>query len=877
MESSIFSFTRRYSWKEQLTILATSAVSLPLLYMTLELPKTIINRALSGDGPFVYMGFQLDQVTYLFTLCGVFLGLVLISGLLKYVLNVYVGVVAERMLRRLRYQLYSQVMRFPLPHLRRVSQGELVQLINAETEPLGGFVGDALSVPAVQGGTLLTTLLFMFMQDPVLGLAAIALYPLQIWLIPRLQAQVNALGKLRVRQVRKNAERISEMASGVRDIRSNDASWYERSRFSDDLFGVYDLRFQIYRKKFLIKFINNFMAQLGPFFFFSIGGYLVIQGNITIGALVAVIGAQKDMASPWRELLSYYQTLYDVKIKYEQTVIQFLPPGLREPAQQEEEPDEIPHLAGELRVAGIVVRDDNDDPILDNVSFAVDLPVKLGIVGPAGGGKEELTLVLAGLLTPQMGRVMVGGHEVDKLPEAVTGRRIGYVGLPTAIFGGTIEDNLLYGLRHRPIGELPPELKERRARSRMEALRSGNSPYDFLAYWTDYAMAGIEDPADRLPSLVHVLTLMRLDADVYAFGLRGTIEAASHPELAQALLGARQMMRERLNADERLSRLVEPFAPDRYNDNATLAENLLFGAPIGPTFDMERVAHHPYVLETLERTGLLEELRLVGYHLATTMVELFADLPPDHEYFQQFSFIRAEDLPYYRALVARVDPGQLASLSAEDSERLLELSFKLIPARHRLGLMTDAQLQKVLEGRRYFRDHLPEALEGTIAFFDPEKYSDASSIQDNVLFGKIVYGQAQAAQRIADLLAQLLSELALREGVIEVGLQAECGVGGSRLSLPQRQKLALARAILKRPEILILYDPVAPLDAADQVHIRDAILEELADRTVIWALPSPDWAEAFEEVIVLMNGQVIKRQRGQARADREAEPMLAAK
>ena len=67
------------------------------------------------------------------------------------------------------------------------------------------------------------------------------------------------------------------------------------------------IRFDIYKKKFLIKFINNFISQLGPFFFYAIGGYLVLQGQMTIGALTAVVGAQKDITSPWRELLTYYQ------------------------------------------------------------------------------------------------------------------------------------------------------------------------------------------------------------------------------------------------------------------------------------------------------------------------------------------------------------------------------------------------------------------------------------------------------------------------------------------------------------------------------------------------------------------------------------------
>lgn len=856
MEASIFAFVRRYSLRQQLIILGMSAISLPILYYTLALPKTIINEALSGSGPFDILGMELDQLHYLFALCGIFLLLVLVSGLLKYVQNVYAGIIAERMLRRLRYQLYQQVMRFPLFHLRRVSQGELVQLINAETEPLGGFAGDALSVPAVQGGTLLTTLFFMFMQDWILGFAAVALYPLQIWLIPKLQAQVNQLGKMRVRQVRRNAERISEMAASVRDIRSNDATWYERARFTDDLFAVYDLRFRIYKKKFLIKFLNNFLAQLGPFFFFSIGGYLVLQGDITIGALVAVIAAQKDMASPWRELLTYYQNLYDVKIKYEQTVMQFVPPGLRDPKLQDEEPEQIPPLTGELRAMGVVIKDDGDDPVLEGVSFTLPLPSRIAIVGPAGSGKEALTLVLAGLLEPQSGRITIGGQDLATMPEAILGRRIAYVGNPTAIFAGTIEDNLVYGLRYRPL-PMAEDLKSSRARALNESALAGNAPYDFLADWTHWEALGIGEGENRLDSLVDVLRRVRLDGDVYALGLRGSL--TDDEELAKAFLQARYVMRDRLGDDQRMARLVEPFDPLRYNSNATLAENLLFGAPIGPTFDLDHIAGNAYVRETLDRMELTDELRVVGWRLAGTMVELFADLPPDHEYFQQFSFIRADELPYFRALLARGDPARLGDLPEDDRERLLALPFKLILARHRLGLVSDELQQKLLQARAYFREHLPERLQGAIAFFEPDSYNTASSIQDNVLFGKIAYGQAQATQRIFEMLSLVLDELELRPRVIEVGMQAECGIGGNRLSVPQRQKLALARALIKRPDILVLHDATMPLDGAEQPLLRDAIFEASEGRTVIWALQGEEWADQFDHVLALAEAHVTLR------------------
>jgi putative ABC transport system ATP-binding protein len=859
MDRNIFRYVLRYSARAQVLTLLMTVASFPFLYATLELPKIIINDALASDGARTILGQTLSQVHYLFALCGIFLFLVLINGGFKYVVNVYKGVVGERMLRRLRYELYSRVLRFPLPHFRRVSGGEIVQMINAEVEPLGGFIGDAFALPAFQGGTLLTILAFMFVQDPILGLAAVALYPVQIAVIPRLQRQVNQLGKARVRQVRRMAERIHETVGGVRDIRANDATQYERARFSAELGVIFNIRFDIYKKKFFIKFINNFLAQLGPFFFFSIGGYLVIMGDLTLGALVAVIGAQKELYAPWKELLTYYQTMMDVHIKYDQVVAQFDPHGMLPEVQQSADPEPI-ELTGDLRAVNLSLVSDDGDTVLDGAAFGVRLPAHVAIVGPAGSGKEELSLVLANLIAPDAGRVLIGDQEIQKLAESITGRKMTYLGYPAQVFAGTIADNLLFGLKHRPVREIERDGARTaiHARERLEAERSGNSPYDSEADWVDYGAAGIDDPQQIAAAAVRALGMVRLDRDVYQFGLRGTIDPDEQPEFATRILEARHTMGERLQ-DPRLGRLVEVFDPDQYNSNATLAENLLFGSPIGEVFDIDHLATHPYVRRIIDQADLTTTLAKVGLELANTMVELFAELPPDHEYFTQYSFIGSEDLPSYRLLIGRADASKLDALSQSDRERLISLTFKLIPARHRLGLVDDALQARVLEARRLFREQLPDDLAGAISFFDPEHYTIGASLQDNILFGKIAYGQAQAAERISDLIGEVLSDLDLRARIIEAGLQAQTGVAGARLSLAQRQKLALARAILKQPEILIAYDPVGPLDPNEQSAVLDAVLEAFAGRTVIWALSRGDWAERFDHVLVMQRGRVVEQ------------------
>ena len=111
MDSKFFSFVWRHSKRDQLIILALTIISFPLVYISLELPKIIINDAISGtDFPKDIFGFEVDQIPYLMTLSALFLFMVVAINGLKWFMNVRVGMTGERMLRRLRYLLFERVM-----------------------------------------------------------------------------------------------------------------------------------------------------------------------------------------------------------------------------------------------------------------------------------------------------------------------------------------------------------------------------------------------------------------------------------------------------------------------------------------------------------------------------------------------------------------------------------------------------------------------------------------------------------------------------------------------------------------------------------------------------------------------------------------------
>ena len=114
MEKNIFRFILRYSVRHQVMLILMSAAALPFLYLTLELPKIIVNEAIGGvDFPRLILGYEFDQIPFLLLLCGLFLVLVIISGLLKYFTATYRYRIGDRLLRRLRYDLIERLLRFP--------------------------------------------------------------------------------------------------------------------------------------------------------------------------------------------------------------------------------------------------------------------------------------------------------------------------------------------------------------------------------------------------------------------------------------------------------------------------------------------------------------------------------------------------------------------------------------------------------------------------------------------------------------------------------------------------------------------------------------------------------------------------------------------
>ena len=264
---------------------------------------------------------------------------------------------------------------------------------------------------------------------------------------------------------------------------------------------------KLFRRKFAVKFLNNLLAQVTPFIFFAVGGYLALKGSLDIGQLVAVIAAYRDLPPPIKDLIDWDQQRQDVTIKYEQVAAQFSPPFLLPARTQPADGAVLPPDDAPIEIAGVRVVDARGSPLLDRVFLTLERPSHVALVGEHGSGRDFLARVLGRQTLAYQGEVRIGGIELSDFSEAALSRFLAFVGSDPSLQSGSIRDNLLFSVRRRAPrarrrGFRP---KRRSALRRLEARRSGNPLVSTRLDWIDYEAMGIASAEEVDGALLETL------------------------------------------------------------------------------------------------------------------------------------------------------------------------------------------------------------------------------------------------------------------------------------------------------------------------------------------------------------------------------------
>src|SRR4051812_19620021 len=355
-----------------------------------------------------------------------------------------VGWVGQRVLQDLRVQIFEHLQSLSIGFYSRKQAGVLISRMTNDVQALDQLVTDGVVTLFGSTLTLIGTAVILLILDvqlalltflvfPVLGIASFAFRIISADAYRATREKVAALTAY-----------LQETLSGVRIVRLFAQEHRHEGRFSElneENREANMVTVNLNAAYFPGVEMLSAIAQAGILLF---GGIQAIQGDVTIGVLVAFIAALNNFFDPIQQLSQLYTT-YQAGMAALDKIFELL----------DEEPDledaphatELPRIRGEIRFDEVTFAyaGREDDPALADVDLVVPPGQTVALVGSTGAGKSTFAKLVARFYDPTQGRVLVDGHDLRDVTQRSLREQMGIVPQEAFLFGGSIRDNIAFG------------------------------------------------------------------------------------------------------------------------------------------------------------------------------------------------------------------------------------------------------------------------------------------------------------------------------------------------------------------------------------------------------------------------------------------------
>lgn len=464
--------------------------------IVLYLVLTVIAGALVAATPLLLRQIIDDGVvpgnrSVVLTLGLVVAGLAVLEAGLTIVTRMFGARIGEGLILSLRTQVFAHVLRQPIAFFTRAQTGALVNRLNTDvigaqqafTSVLSGLVSNVVSLVIIIGA-----LLSMSWQITVL-----ALLLLPIFLVPA-HLMGRRLSELTRRQMNLNADLASRMTerfnvAGALLVRLFGRPAQEDTEYADRARGVRDAGVSIAINRTVFLAGLGLVAALATALVYGLGGVMAVDGQLTVGTLVAMAALLGRMYGPLIALSNVRVDVMTALVSFERIFeVLDLRPLVREAADPVDLPDgpvavdlhdvsfaypdpEQVSLASLEQRTGVEHVDGR--PVLRGIDLHVPAGAMVALVGPSGAGKTTLTALVARLYDPSEGSVRIGGVDLREASFDSLRRTVGVVTQEAHLFNDTIRANLLYAAPAATAQDLEQALRAARIWDLVSGLPDG--------------------------------------------------------------------------------------------------------------------------------------------------------------------------------------------------------------------------------------------------------------------------------------------------------------------------------------------------------------------------------------------------------------------
>ena len=354
----------------------------------------------------------------------------------------FTGWTGERILADLRNKLFRHLQRLSLGYFERNRAGVIISRLTNDVEALDQLVTDGVTSLFQNSLLLLGSAVILFFLDWRLALAALAVFPLMAIATSIFRVRSSRAYRAVRERLGLVTATLAEDIAGMRVVQS-----FTREERNQRQFRSVNTRYRESNQETVVlnglyfPFVD-FLSAVATATVLGFGGWLALNGDVTVGTLFAFLLYLSNFFDPVQQLSQLYNTFLSAVAALDK-----ITEVLDEEPQVVDRPDArpLPQIEGRVRFEDVVFGYGDGPEILHGIDLDVPAGTTVALVGHTGAGKSTIAKLLARFYDPREGRITIDGHDLRDVTQESLRRQLGIVPQEGFLFAGTVRDNIAFG------------------------------------------------------------------------------------------------------------------------------------------------------------------------------------------------------------------------------------------------------------------------------------------------------------------------------------------------------------------------------------------------------------------------------------------------
>lgn len=370
------------------------------------------------------------------------IGLYVISALFSFIQGFTMTGVAQKITYKLREDISKKINRLPMKYFDKKTHGEVLSVITNDVDTLSANLNQSITQIITSFCTLIGILVMMFSISWQMTLISLVILPISALLVKNIVGKSQKYFKSQQDYLGHVNGQVEEVYGGLNIVKVFNAEGKVTNEFKKANDNLYHSAWKSQFLSGLMFPVMNFIGNVGYVAVAVTGGYLAIQGTITVGNIQSFIQYNKQFTQPINQI-AQISSMLQAMVAAAERVFEFL--------EEEEEKDtakqgtSVEQLKGNVKFDHVKFGYAPETTIINDFNCDVKDGQKIAIVGPTGAGKTTMVKLLMRFYDVTDGAILVDGINIKDFERGDLRKMFGMVLQDTWLFGGTVKENIKYG------------------------------------------------------------------------------------------------------------------------------------------------------------------------------------------------------------------------------------------------------------------------------------------------------------------------------------------------------------------------------------------------------------------------------------------------